>query len=284
MFKALRKRLHLSPTTVIATLALVFAMTGGAYAAKKYLITSTSQIKPSVLAQLKGRPGANGAPGAQGPAGPAGPQGAKGEGAAGAAGKNGTNGENGKEGSAGESVTGKTILTGSSECAKQGGVEYTLKGVTSKICNGKEGQKGAEGKAATTLGEDETERGSWGMSISNTKFDGTGLEIPGVLKYEYLGFTQITFAPPLALNEEVGIKVLKENETVAGQCEGRVAEPTAAPGFLCVYAELEYPTGITKHELAAGAKYYGAFLDFNNENAPEGYAAGSWAMTAPNGS
>ncbi|MGH2879601.1 MAG: hypothetical protein ACRDK4_08360, partial [Solirubrobacteraceae bacterium] len=48
------------------TLALVFAMTGGAYAAKKYLITNTKQISPKVLKQLKG---------AKGPAGPAGPEG-----------------------------------------------------------------------------------------------------------------------------------------------------------------------------------------------------------------
>ena len=81
MFSAIRRRLRLSPATVIAGLALVFAMTGGAYAAKKYLITSTKQISPSVLKQLQGKAGAAGAPGAagaqgaQGPAGPAGPAG-----------------------------------------------------------------------------------------------------------------------------------------------------------------------------------------------------------------
>ncbi len=46
MFSMIRKRLTYA--NVAMTLALVFAMTGGAYAAKKYMITSKKQIKPSV--------------------------------------------------------------------------------------------------------------------------------------------------------------------------------------------------------------------------------------------
>ncbi len=76
------------------TLALVFAMTGGAYAAKKYLITNTKQISPSVLKQLKGAKGPAGAAGANGTNGAPGAQGAKGEN--GAPGRTGTNGTNGK--------------------------------------------------------------------------------------------------------------------------------------------------------------------------------------------
>src|SRR5579862_4067412 len=108
MFSAMRRRIRVTPATVIAGLALVFAMSGGAYAAKKYLITSTKQISPSVLKALQGKAGAAGAQGAAGPAGPVGPAGP-----AGKDGANGTNGANGKDGVAGkDGATGKTGTTG----------------------------------------------------------------------------------------------------------------------------------------------------------------------------
>ncbi|HTD58778.1 MAG TPA: hypothetical protein VK672_07775 [Solirubrobacteraceae bacterium] len=88
MFSALRKRLTYA--NVAMTLALVFAMTGGAYAANKYPITSTKQISPKVLKALKGatgKNGANGANGATGATGPGGPAGANGTGTPGSNGK-----------------------------------------------------------------------------------------------------------------------------------------------------------------------------------------------------
>jgi hypothetical protein len=71
-----------SPATVLSSLALFFTFGGTAIAARHYLITSTSQIKPSVLHRLHGAVGARGAagpqgtPGSQGPAGSPGPPGA----------------------------------------------------------------------------------------------------------------------------------------------------------------------------------------------------------------
>jgi len=84
-------RRRLSYANVTATLALVFAMSGGALAANHYLINSTKQINPKVLKKLKGATGrsglagATGATGATGPTGPTGPTGKEGP-----SGQNGT--------------------------------------------------------------------------------------------------------------------------------------------------------------------------------------------------
>ncbi len=73
MLPARRKRFTYA--NVASTLALVFAMTGGAYAADKVLITSTKQISPKVLTALKGKNGKNGTNGAQGLPAPQAPPG-----------------------------------------------------------------------------------------------------------------------------------------------------------------------------------------------------------------
>ena len=71
-------RRHLSFANVASLMALVFSMSGGALAARHYLIHSTGQISPKVLKKLKGAPGEIGPIGPQGPTGLTGPKGATG--------------------------------------------------------------------------------------------------------------------------------------------------------------------------------------------------------------
>ena len=129
---------------VVACVALFVASAGTSIAASHYLITSTKQIKPSVLKQLKGArgptgqsvigdigpegpkgdtgtTGAIGFPGAKGDTGAAGPAGAKGDtgltgttGPAGPTGPIGPQGLKGDTGLAGDAgAAGKTVLNGS---------------------------------------------------------------------------------------------------------------------------------------------------------------------------
>jgi hypothetical protein len=71
-------RRRLTYANVASTLALVFSMTGGALAAKHYLINSTKQINPKVLRALRGKPGPKGAPGTAGSPGTTGKEGLQG--------------------------------------------------------------------------------------------------------------------------------------------------------------------------------------------------------------
>jgi hypothetical protein len=59
----------------MSTIAVFLALSGTALAGSRYIITSTHQIKPSVLRQLHS---GNGAPGPVGPAGPPGVRGVEG--------------------------------------------------------------------------------------------------------------------------------------------------------------------------------------------------------------
>jgi hypothetical protein len=137
-------RKHLTPSTAIAFLALVFALTGGAFAAtggggsSHGTLTATTAKKkappkgPRGPAGPKGATGATGAAGATGATGPGGP--------AGPTGATGGNGENGKEGTPG------------------------TKGTT-----GTKGEQGIQGIPGTTgytdfLPAGKTETGAWSLS------------------------------------------------------------------------------------------------------------------------
>jgi hypothetical protein len=205
MFERMRKGLTF--TNAIMTLALVFAMSGGAYAAKKLIITSKSQISKSVLKQLEkpGPAGKNGAPGPQGPAG-----------AQGAAGVQGVAGKDGTAGKDGVSVASKSLPKGDANC-KEGGSEFTAAEAKKTFaCTG------SPWAAGGTLPKGSSEKGDWSIGQANAvslQFAASSFGIPLV-------------AAPVAIYVQAG-------EATPLHCTGSVASPGAESGYLCVFAEEE---------------------------------------------
>jgi hypothetical protein len=268
MFQRIRK--HLTPSTAIAFLALVFALTGGAFAASSNNSGSGSKAAASVSpvasaakakaapkgkAGPKGPAGPKGATGATGAAGPAGPQGP-----AGAAGAAGAKGENG---AAGTGVEGKEGKEGTS---------------------GKEGAKGKEGSpwtAGGVLPAGKTETGTFAAQ-------GSEIYIPIPFTIPVEGSASITKA---------FIGPLTQSEPIPAFCAGgSVSEPTAEPGALCIYTNEATNSGEIETVLFGNAKGNIEALKPGGEltypmGGPGGFmivvmkhaeaVSGSYAVTAP---
>jgi hypothetical protein len=263
---------------VALTLALVFAMTGGAFAASKFLITSTKQISPKVLKSLQGKAGRAGVAGTQGAAGPAGVAGPQGP-----AGPGGATGAPGAKGEDGVSATTAAIATSSSKCAHNGGVEVKSANPAAAVCNGTTG-------FTETLPSGKTEKGNWAAATGTTVSYlplGVGLLAP-------ISFViPLAAAPePLVIGPEGGDGEANEAEAVKnGECTGTVATPGAAAGKLCVFVQAN--ESLTKNY--EKAYIYDAGNGFGFEANPAGAVvfaaaknrseplsvAGTWAVTAP---
>ena len=281
MLSFVRRRLTFA--NVAMMLALVLAMSGGAFAAGKFLITSTKQISPKVLKSLQGKAGPAGANGAQGPAGPAGPAGPSGpQGPAGPGGAAGAKGENGT------SVTSAEVGKSSTTCSKQGGSEFTAaEGKKATACNGKEGSPWTAGG---TLPSGKTETGTWGFGPF--KEAGSGAYVP-------VASFPIPLAAPLGPGHAHFILTngkeidLNEEEVAPTECgsgigpEVNAANPQAKPGNLCIYAA-ELNNAISNDETinAPGAPVggsvgkMGAFEFFGGFTGTTQNGHGTWAVTA----
>jgi hypothetical protein len=267
MFQAIRK--HLTPSTAIALVALVFALTGGAFAATggggSHATLTASVAKKKAKAPARGPAGPKGATGATGPAGLAGPAGA-----AGAKGENGGNGKEGPEGKEGKAGTngknGKSVLAepAGANC-KEGGTSFEVEGTGTKesVCNGQKGEKGEKGEEGSPwtdggkLPSGATETGTWAYQVA----PGTGVERypisfpiqlsePLNAASENSGHVQVV--PALVQEGKVGPGEGELCEGKSGEelehcqapyeltpqdCPSTAAEPTAKPGYLCIYED-----------------------------------------------
>jgi Collagen triple helix repeat (20 copies) len=258
MFSLLRNRFGVPG--VIAMIALVFAMLGGAYAAtqparqykkKGYVITKLNQIKPSVQKQLKGEAGPPGPVGPAGSGGVAGKEGQRGE--RGEAGQNGTDGEDGEDGEDG------VCSVSQPECI---------------------------------LPPEATETGSW---FGRGGTFGEGLEAYFPISFPIpltagLDSNHVHYiAPNGKENNPGGEPVITPIDCGSGIEPGvNAANPQANPGHLCVYAAKQ--NNATTVNLAFrdpatatsinGSSANGTLLEIITEGSSS-YAYGTWAVTAP---
>jgi hypothetical protein len=256
---------------LLAIVALVFAMVGGAWAAKGGGLTAKQKKQVTKIAKkYAGKPGA---PGAAGPTG-----------APGANGKDGAPGANGKDGAPG--TNGKSVVTGTATPAEcpgsnpSGGATVEVQGepaTEKKICNGKEGSPWT---VDGILPEGESVKGAWaGFASLGSK------QI----------WTPISFTIPLSEPLEGSEVHFFEEADFATTCTGSTENPTAPAGHLCVYGAanaieagafgaIHKPSSLSGLP-TPGADKSGAVMHLVlKEDVPgieQGFAGGTWAVTAP---
>lgn len=262
---------------VIAIVALVAALCGGAYAAGGGLTgKQKKQVKKIAKTEAKkfAKAGAAGPAGPAGPQGPAGPAGAKGD--KGEKGATGEQGEKGEKGDTGTGAAGKSVVlvgTEPEECPNEEGFVYEVEesGEENEVCSS---TSGSGGGLPTVLGPEETETGSW------------------VLRWSGEGETVLSFPIPLAEELDSSHTIfIQGSATVPSQCEDGEAPPASAshpeakPGFLCAWgrfdteAETELEAFRKPGVAGFGASTTGAGLGINYEGVGSNHGLGTFAVT-----
>jgi hypothetical protein len=269
MLKRLKRRIVASgPGLTVAVIAMLVALTGGAFAASGALnVTQKKEVKKIAQAEAKKFAKA-------GPAGAAGVAGAKGD-----KGDQGSGGASGKDGT---SLKVSEIPIEEAECEERGGALIEKEGTPGgiEVCTGEEGSPWTAGG---TLPVGATETGAWAAGGSSEDVG----DLKGVL-------APISFAIPLPverlINADVHMGVGGEGPEGAvfsptGDCPGESTKPTAAPGKLCIYENAN--DGLGGFTLAAirrlnsnakGSASAGAYLELI-PTAPSSVASGSFAVT-----
>jgi hypothetical protein len=261
MFSRIHQKLG-TASFIIAIVALVAAMTGGAYAAsrglsgkeKKQVHKIAKKIARAEVKKFGGKEGPSGPKGDTGFAGPVGPKGATGDrGSTGPAGPAGPVGPQGPQGITGE--------------------------------DGEPGEPGQDGETGFTevLPAGKTETGTWGLSSPTS----------GIPAFQEFSFPIPLSAAPTGVFVTAAEMIAGTGATKGCPWDGETGPPSAAAGKLCVYAvvqELGTTAGEFLHpavngffeegQLQEGVSQAGAVMEFTCE-APGCRQAGAWAVTAP---
>lgn len=234
---------------IVAIVALVAALGGGAYAAQQGLNGKQKKEVKNIAKKFAGK---QGPAGPQGLPGPAGAPGAKGD--TGAAGPEGPPGE--------EGPIGKTGPAG-----KDG-------------ADGADGEDGACSNADPdcTMPSKSTLSGHWGVAIPAGEGNYAQAPISFVLAY-----------PASAPTFHYVTAKAAEEETAPAECSGSATAPTAAAGHLCVYesgiyALAELPTSQFEAGFTAGLAEldsHGMRIWLKGVASFTSYNGGTWAVTAP---
>ncbi len=142
---------------------------------------------------------------------------------------------------------------------------------------GAEGKPGAPGPLLETLPSGRTLRGLFAGASAG----GAHQSVPAVASISY----------SVPLSSQPNVEVIQENASPTKNCPGSPAAPSAAAGYLCVYASIvaagavaETYSPINHRRGAAGDYHLGGmvYVETTCGASPcEAFVEGSWAVTAP---
>jgi hypothetical protein len=227
---------------LIALLALVLALTTGAYAAAGGL-SGKQKKEATKIAKTQAKSYANSNPGAQGPKG-----------------EPGAKGDPGADGQPGKSVAVTPIAAGGEACEGRAGAELKAEGAGS----GAEVCEGPPGPTETRLPPGKTIKGLWQFQANQNKIE--------------VGVFNVAF--PLRVEPGPNFVYMEPNAAPTEHCPGNVDEPQAKKGFLCLYAKVASGTKSTPFSLPVDSTL-GLEAEWQLESTADlAFAYGSYAATA----
>lgn len=131
---------------------------------------------------------------------------------------------------------------------------------------GPKGESGAPGQLLQALPSGRTQVGAYGFASTRSE---VGLPFTPAVETSY----------PLPISFEPTSEIVESGDAPTANCPGEADNPTAAPGFLCIYEDRE--DVLMSLETLPGEGHYGFILFFEAEPGEDYENYGTWAVTAP---